>query len=161
MTTASGIAVCSRKCRANALHDHARGALHFAARLQDHAVRGFDRQRADLRDGVGPRLENDRQQAERAAYLFKFQTGVELDAIEHAADRDRAEGRRRARRRSSTASFAGESFRRSTMRVTICRRRARLARPATSSALAARISADAIARAPLRYGFERAIALLD
>ena len=64
----------------------ARSAFHLTAGLEDDGVRGLDGQRSDLRDGFGARLKNHRQQAERAAYLFQFQAGVELGAIENAAD---------------------------------------------------------------------------
>ena len=71
---------------ANIVHDDARGAFHLAAGLENDGVRGFDGQRSDLRDGFGARFKNDREQAQRAAYLFQFEPGVEFGAIENAAD---------------------------------------------------------------------------
>ena len=136
------MAVRSRKALRMLFDERVRGALDFAAGLQDHGVGGLDGQRTDLRDGVGPRLEDHGEQAERAAYFFEFEAGVELGAVEHAADRIGQARRRRGRRRSSTRA---------------CRQRAPGDRPApcdnsprataawasrVSAALAARISAD-------------------
>ncbi len=49
VTRASGMAVCCLRGFAHAFYEDVGGALDFAARLQNHAVRGFDGQRTDLR----------------------------------------------------------------------------------------------------------------
>src|SRR5260370_14359229 len=73
--------------RANTFHDGARGSLHLPAWLQNNRVRRFDGQGADLRNRVGTTFENHREEPERATDLFKLEAIIELDAIEHSADR--------------------------------------------------------------------------
>ena len=116
---------------------------------------------ADLRDGVGPRLKNHGEQAQRAAYFFQFAGRCRARCGRARGRWGRATRRRRARLRSWTASFAAESSRRSTRaRESSPRLERGLRFGCMSSALAARISRRGVARAR-RDRFERLIALLD
>ena len=71
---------------ANIFDDYACCSFHLAAGLENYGVCGFDGQCSDLRDRVGARLKNHREETERTTYLFEFEAFVEFDAVEHASN---------------------------------------------------------------------------
>ena len=78
-------AAVRRERGVHGVEDGAHGVLDFAATLEDDGVAGLDGECADLGDGVGARLEDDGEYAERHGDFFEREAVGEEGAVEDAA----------------------------------------------------------------------------
>ncbi len=85
--TASSGSPASDQPRPDRRDERRRAPRRLAAPLQDHGVPRLDRERRDLRHGIGTRLEDDRQDAERAGDLLQDEAVVEERPGEDAPGR--------------------------------------------------------------------------
>ena len=95
------------------VEDRGRRARRLAPALEDRGVSRLERERRDLRDGVGPRFEDDGEDAERAGHLLEDEAVVEERPREDAAPTGPGARRRRGRRRPSPRTFASSRTSRS------------------------------------------------